>query len=68
MMNNCNDNGICSNGICNCQDDFIGAACEIKLEPIDTSSSMIMALESHDYAYFSTIKNARSDLILTLKS
>ena len=55
MMNNCNDNGICSNGICNCQGDFIGAACEIKLEPIDTSASMIMALESHDYVYFSTI-------------
>ena len=68
MMSNCNGNGICVNGYCNCQDGYIGADCSLILTPVDTSTNMMMSLDSHDYVYLNTLKNARSDLILTLKS
>jgi len=42
LLGNCNSNGICSEGICTCNEGFFGADCSVTMQPFDIEKEITL--------------------------
>ncbi len=67
-MNQCNDQGLCVQGICRCFNTFFGADCRLQPILVDTSQEYDIPLPAYDKVVLQTAPQRDPTISLSLKS